>query len=134
MRVAVDKSEIADSVIQLSEYIGEKGGDYEKVRAIKYDKPLLEKYIMQALTEVGNVLDRLVVETVANGDEYGLELSGTVCRPAEVEQSIVRYATASVMSHWLTMVYPEAVPSYEADREREKIELAKLSYYRQMPR
>lgn len=134
MKVTVSRSEIEKSVIQLSEYIGAKGADFEQVRAITYDRPLLDKWIAQAMTEVGDVLDRLANSIVRDGDYMRIELKETVTRPQEVEDLIVRYASYSVVTHWLNLVLPTAVAPYEANRQRELTELVNLSYYRKMPK
>lgn len=133
MRVTISRSEIEKSAIQLSEYIGAKGADFEAVRAITYDRPLLDKWIAQAMTEVGDLLDRITSYIVRDGDYMSLELKETVTRPQEVEQSMVRYATYSVVSHWLNLVLPNAAATYEVDRQRELTELVNLAYYRRMP-
>ena len=134
MRVTVTKSEVEKSVIQLSEYIGSKGADYERVRAITYDRPLLDKWIAQAMTEIGDVLDRITKYSIRDGDYMSIELKETVTRPQEVEQLMVRYATDSVVCHWLNLVLPQAAAIYEADRQRELTELVNLAYYRKMPK
>ena len=134
MRVTVSRSEIEKSAIQLSEYIGAKGAGYEQVRAITYDRPLLDKWIAQAMTEIGDVLDRVTRYMVRDGDYMSIELKETVTRPQEVEQNMVRYASYSVVTHWLNLVLPQAAATYEADRQRELTELVNLAYYRRMPK
>lgn len=134
MRVTIDKSEVEKSAIQLSEYIGAKSGGYEQVRAITYDRPLLDGWIAQAMTEVGDVLDRLTSFVYRDGDHLSIELRDTVTRPQEVEALMVRYASYSVVSHWLNLVLPQAAATYEADRQRELTELVNLAYYRKMPK
>jgi len=134
MRVTINRSEITKSAIQLSEYIGSKSGAFEQARAITYDKPLLDKWVDQALTETGDVLDRLTEYMVRDGDYVSLELKETVVRPQEVEQSMTRYATYCVICHWLNLVLPAAAATYEADRQRELTELVNLAYYRKMPK
>ena len=133
MKVTVSRSEIEKSAIQLSEYIGAKGADFEQVRAITYDRPLLGKWIAQAMTEVGDVLDRLADRVVRDGDYMSMELKETVTRPEEVEDLMVRYASYSVVTHWLNLVLPQVAATYEADRQRELTELVNLAYYRRMP-
>lgn len=133
MRVTVTRSEIEKSAIQLSEYIGAKGAAYEAVRAITYDRPLLDKWIAQAMTEIGDVLDRVTSYVYRDGDHMSIELKETVTRPQEVEDLMVRYASYSVVSHWLNLVLPQAAATYEADRQRELSELVNLAYYRKMP-
>lgn len=134
MKVTVNRCEIVKNAIELSEYIGGKSSDYEQVRAITYDKPLLDKWVSQALTELGDVLDRLTNRIETDGDEVNYCLMGTVTRPQEVEQSMTRYASYSVLCHWLNLVLPTAVAPYEANRQRELTELVNLSYYRKMPK
>lgn len=133
MRVTVSKSEIEKSVIQLSEYIGAKNADFDKVRAITYDRPLLDKWIAQAMTEIGDVLDRVTSYVYRDGDYMSIELKETVTRPQEVQALMVRYAMYSVVSHWLNLVLPDAAATYETDRQRELSELVNLAYYRKMP-
>ena len=134
MRISISKSEIIKSVIQLSEYIGSKSGDYEQVRALTYDSPLLLPWVDQSLTEVGDVLNRLTKSIETDGDMCHIELMPTVTRPTEVAKSIERYATNSVISHWLQLVMPTMAATYEEARARELTELQTLSYYRAMPR
>lgn len=134
MRVTINRSEIVKSAIQLSEYIGAKSGAYEQARAITYDKPLLDKWVNQALTELGDVLDRLTEYIVRDGDYVSYELKETVTRPQEVEQQMTRYASYCVVCHWLNLALPNAVATYEADRQRELTELVNLAYYRKMPK
>lgn len=134
MRATVNRSEIVKSAIQLSEYIGAKSGGFEKVRAITYDKPLLDKWVSQALTELGDVLDRLTEYIVRDGDYVSYELRETVTRPQEVEQQMTRYASYCVVCHWLNLVLPAVAATYEADRQRELTELVNLAYYRKMPK
>lgn len=133
MRVTVSRSEIEKAAIQLSEYIGAKSADFEKVRAITYDRPLLDSWIAQAMTEIGDVLDRVTKYVYRDGDYMSIELSETVTRPQEVEELMVRYAKYSVVSHWLNLVLPQAAAIYETDRQRELSELLHLAYYRKMP-
>ena len=134
MRATVNRSEIIKSAVQLSEYIGAKSSAYEQVRAISYDKPLLDKWVSQALTELGDVLDRLTEYIVRDGDYVSYELKETVTRPQEVEALMTRYASYCVVCHWLNLVLPQAAATYEADRQRELTELVNLAYYRKMPK
>lgn len=134
MRVTVSRSEIEKSAIQLSEYVGAKGADFEAVRAITYDRPLLDKWIAQAMTEIGNALDRVTKFIYRDGEHLSIELQETVTRPQEVEQSMVRYATNSVVAHWLNLVLPQAASTYELNSQREMTDLVNLAYYRKMPK
>lgn len=134
MRVTISRSEIEKAAIQLSEYIGEKSGAYEQVRAITYDRPLLDGWIAQAMTEIGDLLDRVTKFVYRDGDHMSIELKETVTRPQEVEALMVRYAKYSVVAHWLNLVLPQAAATYEADRQRELTELVNLAYYRKMPK
>lgn len=133
MRVTISRSEIEKAAIQLSEYIGAKSAAYEQVRAITYDRPLLDGWIAQAMTEIGDLLDRVTKFVYRDGDHMSIELKETVTRPQEVEALMVRYAKYSVVSHWLNLVLPQAAATYEADRQRELTELVNLAYYRKMP-
>lgn len=134
MRVTISRSEIEKAAIQLSEYIGAKNADFEKVRAITYDRPLLDGWITQAMTEIGDLLDRVTKFVYRDGDYMSIELRDTVTRPKEVEELMVRYAKYSVVTHWLNLVLPNAAATYEADRQRELTELVNLAYYRKMPK
>ena len=134
MRVTISRSEIEKAAIQLSEYIGAKGANFEQVRAITYDRPLLDGWIAQAMTEIGDLLDRVTKFVYRDGDHMSIELSETVTRPQEVEELMVRYAKYCVVGHWLNLVLPQAAATYEADRQRELTELVNLAYYRKMPK
>jgi len=79
IELVITYSEVAKQVRRTLEYEGKKNGAFDQVRAIEQDKEKLLQYWHDGLTEVNNLLDRVIVrfatkELVEDDDEVDCDV------------------------------------------------------------
>lgn len=126
---------ITQQLRQYTEYIGAKGGEYDKVRATKYDKGLLQHWFAVAVADTANLLDRLVQRPVlVNGGEAHLKLDIKNQRGDEVGDAVANVIVLDMLVRWLMLTAPTLVESYNAIQTAAQGALGALCYYRDMPK
>ena len=135
--VTLTYEQVHQDVLRLSEYIGKKAGAFDKLRAIEEDKEQLHKWWLDGLVIVGTVLDRLLVrptqiDTSADIATYTLQYKND--NSALLAESAARVVALHIVVRWLKLVAPQLVEGYTADFVQARDELARLAYYREMPK
>lgn len=135
--VSLTYEQVHQEVLRLSEYIGMKAGAFDKLRAIEEDKEQLHKWWLDGLVIVGTALDRLLVrstqiDTSADSATYTLQYKND--NSALLGESAARVVALHIVVRWLKLVAPQLVEAYTADFVQARDELARLAYYREMPK
>ena len=129
--------QVHQEVLRLSEYIGAKAGAFDKLRAIEEDKEQLHKWWLDGLVIVGTALDRIIVRPTlvdVASDSATFELQYKNDNSALLAESAARVVALHIVVRWLKLVAPQLVEAYTADFVQARDELARLAYYREMPK
>lgn len=118
----------------MSEYVGLKGGSYDRVRMTRRDEAQASMWITDAMSGLLPVLDRVTRGVVEDdGSELVLRLDVRNSAAEQLQWLAERYASAVVLARWLRLVAPELTEVYAADEQRLLQELLNVAYYREMP-
>jgi hypothetical protein len=143
------------------EYEGHKSGNYDALRAIVNDRAKLLEFWQDAIDDINNILDKVVVritDTTAYSDdadsgeedlEFGVNVIGgdnvksdsyaftlnvrNSATPVLLKNTMQRRVVATMMIMWLRIVSPELLAKYQNEEQRCDNQLTKLVYFREMP-
>lgn len=143
------------------EYEGHKSGNYDALRAIVNDRAKLLEFWQDAVDDLNNILDKVVVhitDTTAYSDDgesdeddldFGVNVmdSGNVksdsytftlnvhnsATPVLLAKTIQRRVVVTMMIMWLRIVSPELLAKYQTEEQRCTDQLTRLAYFREMP-
>lgn len=135
--VSLTYEQVHQEVLRLTEYIGAKAGAFDNLRAIEEDKEQLHKWWLDGLVIVGTALDRIIVRPTlvdVASDSATFELQYKNDNSALLGESAARVVALHIVVRWLKLVAPQLVEGYTADFVQARDELARLAYYREMPK
>lgn len=143
------------------EYEGHKSGNYDALRAIVNDRAQLLEFWQDAITDINNILDKVVVsltDTTAYSDvnesdeedlDFGLNVTDSdsgnsdsytftlnvhnSATPMLLKSTMQRRVVATMMIMWLKIVSPELLTKYQNEEQRCDNQLTRLAYFREMP-
>lgn len=143
------------------EYEGHKSGNYDALRAIVNDRARLLEFWQDAIDDINNILDKVVVhitDTTAYSDvdesddedlDFGLNVTDSdsgnsdsytftldvhnSATPVLLKSTMQRRVVATMMIMWLRIVSPELLTKYQNEEQRCDIQLTKMAYFREMP-
>ena len=143
------------------EYEGHKSGNYDALRAIVNDRAQLLGFWQDAVEDINNILDKVVVhitDTTAYSDDGGsdddnLDFGANVtdsdgaksdsytltldvhnsATPVLLSKTIQRRVVATMMIMWLRIVSPDLLAKYQNEEQRCDSQLTRLAYFREMP-
>ena len=132
--IRINKEMVLQEVRRMSEYVGLKGGSYDRVRMTRRDEAQASMWITDAMSGLLPVLDRVTRGVVEDdGSELVLRLDVRNSAAEQLQWLAERYASAVVLARWLRLVAPELTEVYAADEQRLLQELLNVAYYREMP-
>lgn len=143
------------------EYEGHKSGNYDALRAIVNDRAQLLEFWQDAITDINNILDKVVVsinDTTSYSDvnesdeedlDFGLNVTDSdsgnsdsytftldvhnSATPVLLKSTMQRRVVVTMMIMWLRIVSPELLTKYQNEEQRCDIQLTKMAYFREMP-
>ena len=143
------------------EYEGHKSGNYDALRAIVNDRAQLLGFWQDAIDDINNTLDKVVVhitDTTAyiDGDdndddnlEFGVNVTDSgngqsdsytftlnvhnSATPVLLKNTMQRRVVVTMMIMWLRIVSPELLNKYQNEEQRCDNQLTRLAYFREMP-
>lgn len=159
--ITLTYEECAVEMRRAIEYEGHKSGNYDALRAIVNDRAQLLGFWQDAITDINNILDKVIVhitDTTAYSDdgesdgedlEFGLNVmdSGSgnsdsytftlnvhnSATPVLLKDTMKRRVVSTMMIMWLRIVSPELLAKYQNEEQRCDNQLTKLVYFREMP-
>lgn len=151
----------AEDMRRAIEYEGHKSGNYDALRAIVNDRVKLLEFWQDAIDDINNILDKVVVHITdtsayssdgesdeddldfgvnvtdsdnANSDSYTFTLNvHNSATPVLLTKTMQRRVVATMMIMWLRIVSPELLAKYQTEEQRCTDQLSRLAYFREMP-
>lgn len=143
------------------EYEGHKSGNYDALRAIVNDRAKLLEFWQDAVDDINNILDKVVVhitDTTAYSDDgesdeddldFGVNVMNSVGANSDsytftlnihnsatsvlLAKTMQRRVVATMMIMWLRIVSPDLLAKYQNEEQRCDRQLTRLAYFREMP-
>lgn len=143
------------------EYEGHKSGNYDALRAIVNDRAKLLEFWQDAVDDINNILDKVIVRITdttaysedgesddedldfglnvmdgdnAKSDSYTITLDiHNSATPVLLKKTVQRRVVATMMIMWLRIVSPELLTKYQNEEQRCDNQLSRLAYFREMP-
>ena len=158
--ITLTYEDCAEDMRRAIEYEGHKSGNYDALRAIVNDRAKLLEFWQDAVDDINNILDKVIVgitDTTARSNEgdEGLEFGLNVmdsdsdsvksdsytftlnvhnsATPVLLKNTMQRRVVATMMIMWLRIVSPELLTKYQNEEQRCDKQLTKLAYFREMP-
>ena len=160
--ITLTYEDCAEDMRRAIEYEGHKSGNYDALRAIVNDRSQLLGFWQDAITDINNILDKVIVhvtDTTAysddaeSGDEdldFGLNImdgggSGksdsytftlnvrNSATPVLLKDTMQRRVVATMMVMWLRIVSPDLLTKFQNEEQRCDNQLTALAYFREMP-
>ena len=161
--ITLTYEDCAEDMRRAIEYEGHKSGNYDALRAIVNDRVKLLEFWQDAIDDINNILDKVVIHITDNtaysndgdedGDEDNLEFGVNVtdsdnvksdsytftlnvrnsATPVLLKNTMQRRVVATMMIMWLRIVSPELLTKYQNEEQRCDNQLTKLAYFREMP-
>lgn len=151
----------AEDMRRAIEYEGHKSGNYDALRAIVNDRAKLLEFWQDAIDDINNILDKVVIhitDTTAYSDggdsddddlDFGLNVTGgdngksdsytftlnvhNSATPVLLKNTMQRRVVVTMMIMWLRIVSPELLAKYQNEEQRCDSQLTRLVYFREMP-
>lgn len=162
VNITITYSECSTDMMRTAEYEGRKNGTYDTLRAVKNDKNQLLQFWQDGVTELNNILDKVIVKFgVVSGDEAEDNICDRDLQPGiniieddvaeDIDQTAVftlnvnndglpilrktmqRFVVSMMLAMWFRIVSPETFAKYENDEALCRKQLTELAYYREMP-
>ena len=159
--ITLTYEECAVDMRRAIEYEGHKSGNYDALRAIVNDRARLLEFWQDAIDDINNILNKVVVHITDNtvysdggeSDEDNLEFGVNVtdggnaksdsytftlnvhnsATPVLLKSTMQRRVVATMMIMWLRIVSPELLTKYQNEEQRCDNQLTRLAYFREMP-